>query len=224
MARSLRVDIADQCYHVINRASARLSIFQRTEEFGLFESVLVEAKEKLDMRILAYCCMPNHFHLVLQPRHDGDLSKFLYWFTLTLTARWHAIHGTTGYGHIFQGRYKSFLIQNDRHLLTVIRYVERNPLRASLIQNLSEWRCGSYYRRMHGSLKQRELLSPPSIPLPNDYVQWVQKALSDSEVQSIRESVNRSKPFGADNWRDVMVSRFNLQASIRNKGRPLKGS
>ena len=134
MPRAIRTDVGNYCYHVINRANARLPIFFKEEDYVLFEQVLEEAKEKYDMRILAYILMPNHFHLVLYPKNDGDLSKFMQWLTLTHTQRWHNQKMTRGTGHLYQGRYKSFLIEEDNHLLSVIRYVERNALRANLVK------------------------------------------------------------------------------------------
>ena len=85
------------------------------------------------MRLLAYCLMPNHFHVLLWPREDGDLSRFMSWLTMTHTQRWHAHHRTAGTGHLYQGRFKSFSVQSAEHFLTVCRYVERNALRANLV-------------------------------------------------------------------------------------------
>lgn len=224
MPRAQRVDVADQYYHVINRASARLTLFETKEDYSIFESVLVEAVEKYQMRLIAYCCMPNHFHFVLQPKNDGDLSKFMYWFTMTLTLRWHAIKKTIGSGHIFQGRYKSFLIQDDEHLLTVMRYVERNPLRAKLVKDVSTWKYSSLYRRQKGSDTQKKLLTTEGIYMPEDYLQFIQTPLTPAELESARNSVNKGVPYGAVAWRDAMVDRFKLQATMRMKGRPKKCS
>ncbi len=224
MPRAQRVDIADYNYHVINRASARLTLFESKEDYGIFEAVLVEALEKYDMGLIAYCCMPNHFHLILKPKNNGDLSKFMYWFSMTLTLRWHAIKKTIGSGHIFQGRYKSFLIQDDAHLLTVMRYVERNPLRAKLVSDINKWKYSSFYRRLHGSVKQKKLLSKPDTTLPKNYVSFVQTPLTPADLKSVRLSVNKSVPYGKEVWRDAMVDRFKLQATMREKGRPKKSS
>ncbi len=110
MPRLPRIDVGNEIYHVINRANARLPIFFKEE-----------AKEKYDMRILAYCLMPNHFHLILYPHKDNDLQKFMQWTTLTHTQRWHIKNKTVGTGHLYQCRYKSFIIEKDKHLLTIIR-------------------------------------------------------------------------------------------------------
>jgi putative transposase len=224
MPRAQRVDIADYHYHVINRASARLTLFESKGDYGVFESALVEAVEKYNMGLIAYCCMPNHFHLILKPKSDGDLSKFMYWFSMTLTLRWHAIKKTIGSGHIFQGRYKSFLIQDDEHLLTVIRYVERNPLRAKLVSDVVQWKYSSLYRRIYGSEKQKKLLITDDILFPKEYLQFVQIPLTPAELESARNSVNKGVPYGKEEWRDAMVDRFKLQATVREKGRPKKCS
>jgi putative transposase len=105
-------------YHILNRANARLTIFEDEDDFIAFERVLAEAVTRHAMRLLAYCVMPDHFHLLLWPRGDGDLSRFMQWLTLTHTQRWHAHHRTAGSGHLYQGRFKSFPVQSDDHFLT----------------------------------------------------------------------------------------------------------
>ena len=121
-------------YHVLNRANARVQIFNSDKDYQLFESVLEEAVGKYDLGLLSYCIMPNHWHLVLCPKNDGDLSRFMGWLTNTHTRRWHTGKGTIGQGHLYQGRYKSFLCQDDNHFLVLVRYVERNARRANLVK------------------------------------------------------------------------------------------
>lgn len=96
MPRIERFDVADNVYHVLNRANARVQIFDNETDYKHFENILEEAVEKFDMRLLAYCIMPNHFHLVLYPKLDGDLSKFMGWLTNTHTRRWHTLKNTVG--------------------------------------------------------------------------------------------------------------------------------
>ncbi len=87
MGRIPRVDVGNIIYHVINRANARLPLFENDDDYELFEEILTQAKEKFDIRILSYCIMPNHWHLVLYPKNDGDVSMFMQWLTLTHTQR-----------------------------------------------------------------------------------------------------------------------------------------
>ena len=119
--------------HVLNRANAQSPIFETPEDFEAFERVLAEAVERTGIRLLAYCVLGNHWPLVVWPREDGELSRFVGWLTRTHTQRWHANRKSAGLGHLYQGRFKSFPIQEDEHLLTVCRDVERNALRANLV-------------------------------------------------------------------------------------------
>lgn len=93
-----------------------------------FLRLLAEAGERVPIRLLAYCLMPNHFHLVLWPREDEELSRYMQWLMTSHVRRHHRHYGTNG--HIWQGRFKAFPIEQDEHLLAVLRYVERNPVRA----------------------------------------------------------------------------------------------
>ncbi|HUV70627.1 MAG TPA: transposase, partial [Terracidiphilus sp.] len=140
MPRWPRAAIGGTVYHVLNRANARMQIFDNRGDYELFEQVLAEAHRRVAMRTISYCLMPNHWHLVLWPRKDGDLSEFMRWLTVTHTQRWHACRGTAGSGHVYQGRFKSFPVADDGHYLTVCRYVERNALRAGLAERAEQWR------------------------------------------------------------------------------------
>ena len=175
-----------------------------------------------DLDLLAYCLMPNHFHLVLYPKQDGDVQKFMQWITLTHTQRWHVQNKTIGSGHLYQGRYKSFLIEQDKHLLSVIRYVERNPLRAKLVKRVESWEFSSLARRLRS--KGAKWLATWPIPRPADYLDFVNTALTAGERESIRYSVNHGKPFGSGAWSGKMVEKFGLSATTRGRGRPKKGT
>jgi REP element-mobilizing transposase RayT len=139
MPRSARHAPGGIIYHALNRAVARLPLFQKDGDYEAFERVLALALKKYPIRLLAYCVMPNHWHMVLWPREDGELSAFLRWLTLTHSMRWHTHYHTTGTGHLYQNRFKSFPIEADDHLYTVLRYVERNALRANLVKRAEDW-------------------------------------------------------------------------------------
>ena len=119
-------------FHVLNRANARARIFAKDGDYAAFERVLCETLVRKPMRILGYLVMPNHWHLVLWPEHDGELGAFMQRLTTTHVRRWHLHRRTVGCGHLYQGTYKSFPIEVDEHLLTVLAYVERNALRRDL--------------------------------------------------------------------------------------------
>src|SRR6266853_483700 len=133
MPRQARNAPGGMVFHVLNRAVARHAIFQKDGDYEAFERVFAKALEKHPIRVLSYCLMPNHWHLVLWPAREGELTAFVRWLTHTHTMRWHAHYHSAGSGHLYQGRFKSFPLQQDAHFLTVGRYVERNPLRARLV-------------------------------------------------------------------------------------------
>ena len=220
MPRRLRVASGGYAYHVLNRAVAHARIFAKARDFEAFEEALIEAKQRLPMRILAWCVMPNHWHLVLWPRGDGELSEFMRWLTVTHTQRWHAAHRTSGTGPLYQGRFKSFPIEEDEHLLTVLRYVERNALRANLVERAAKWRWSSLWHRVQGDAAS--VLHEGPTPLPRDWLRHVQSVETEAELAALRRSVVRGTPFGEDSWRDRTAKRLGLQSTLRPRGRPWK--
>ena len=136
MPRRARSIQGGYVYHVLNRSNARAPLFLKEEDYAAFERIMEEAFGRMPLRILGYCVMPNHWHLVVWPEdaQDKQVSEFLRWLTVTHAQRWHAHYHSSGSGHLYQGRFKSFPIESDEHLYTVLRYVERNPLRAGLVE------------------------------------------------------------------------------------------
>lgn len=224
MGRPQRTDVGGYVYHILNRANARMKIFNTDKEYQDFEQILFDAVEKFKMRLVAYTLMPNHFHLVLYPKHEGEIKKFMHWLTLTHTQRWHVNTKTTGYGHLYQGRYKSFLVEKDLYLWTLLTYVERNPLRAKLVKSLKDWKWSSYYKRLYGTSIQKKLLATDSITWPDDYEKLITKAEEKENLENIRNSVNRGKPYGSDSWTSNLLKKFCLEITERKRGRPKKGS
>lgn len=220
MSRVERVDVGGEIYHVINRANARVQIFYTDGDYKQFESVLEEATEKFGMRLLTYKIMPNHFHLILYPKIDGDLSKFMGWLTNTHTRRWHTKKQTIGHGHLYQGRYKSFLCQKDSHLLALLLYVERNAKRAKLVQKAENWKWSSVWRREFGTNKQKKMLSSWPIEIPKNYIKYLNEVQTDEELNTIRKSINKNIPFGGNMWVGKMVDKFKIGQSLRSVGRP----
>ena len=224
MARAPRVDVGDLAYHVINRANGRQKIFNSARDYQHFETLLLQAKKRHDMRIVAYVLMPNHWHLVLHPKNDGDVAVFMQWLTLTHTQQYHVKTKTIGYGHLYQGRYKSFIVAKDAYLLSVIKYVERNPVRAQLTKKVEEWKWGSGYRRLKGTSQERTLLSALPIQTPKKYSSWVNKSDKTDELSQLRVSVAKSAPYGSIDWQKNMIERFKLILTTRSRGRPKKGT
>lgn len=224
MGRPPRNAPGDFLYHCLNRANGRQVMFKKPEDFHAFEEIIAEMLERVHMRMLAYCLMPNHWHLVLWPRQDGDLSEFMRLISVTHAHRWHAHRGSTGSGHLYQGRFKSFIVQDDAYFLTVCRYVERNALRAGLVQNAEDWQWSSLWMRQHDPTRATELLSPWPVERPRNWIQRVNRAEMEQELAALRASVNRGTPYGNDHWVHRTVGDFGLASTLRPRGRPRRTS
>jgi len=177
------------------------------------------------MRTISYCLMPNHWHLVLWPRNDGDLSAFMYWLTMTHSHRWHAAHGTTGSGHLYQGRFKSFPVASadaNPHYYRACRYVERNALRAGLVERAEDWPWCSLSRRLEGKADTVGFLTEGPEPWPPGWVEHVNEPLTDAELGAMRRCVNRGKPYGPDEWVERVAKELGLENTLRSRGRPRK--
>jgi len=222
MPRSKRIAKGNIVYHALNRANGRLRIFKKQADFAAFEHILAEGLERFDMRLCGYCIMGNHWHLVLWPRNDGDLSSFMKWITVTHSHRWHVAHDTVGIGHLYQGRYKSFPVQTNAYYLTLMRYVECNPLRAGLVEKAGDWQWSSFAIRS-GADKPITLSKGP-LELPKQWKRMVGNpgAIDGSIVERINKSIERGAPLGDDGWTMKTASQLGLESTIRPRGRPRK--
>ncbi len=214
MARTLRASAGGICCHVINRGNGGAAVFLDEIDYRAFVDVLTSAHRRLAMRLLAYCLMPNHFHLVLWPIADGDLSRWMQWLMTAHVRRHHRRHGTAG--HIWQGRFKSFPIQSDHHLLTVLRYVERNPLRAGLADRAELWPWSS----LNSDGAPPACLHPWPVPRPVDWHRHVNQPDRANELAALRRSVDRGTPWGEPEWVDRTAHRLGLESTLRPRGRP----
>jgi len=225
MGRPLRASVGGYVYHALNRGNGRATIFHKDADYAAFERVLGEAQEHTPgVRLLAYCLMPNHWHLVLWPKADGELSDFLHWLTLTHTQRWHVHYGNVGGGHLYQGRFKSFPVQDDEHFLAVCRYVERNALRAGLVKRAEDWRWCSLGRRWVAEDPGRPKLSAGALPFPADWLKQVNRAQNEKELAAIRRCAERGQPYGGDLWTNRTAGRLGLASTLRPRGRPKKAT
>jgi putative transposase len=223
MPRSARRSLGGEVYHVLNRAALKYRIFRTEKDFLAFEHLLLQARERFPgMRVLAWCILSNHWHLLLWPRRDGELSDFMFWVTMTHAARYRTAHHTVGYGPLYQGRFKSFPVRQDEYLLTVGRYIERNPLRAKLVKHAEDWRWSSLWVRQSGSEKQKALLSDWPVDLPRDWAKWVNQPQTAAEEEAMKTSIERSRPFGDDRWQRQIAAKLGLRSCFRDPGRPAR--
>jgi putative transposase len=213
MPRTARHAPGGFVYRVLNRAVVRRAIFRKDSDYKAFERVFAEALEKHPIRVLSYCLMPNHWHFVLWPARKGQLTAFVRWLTQT---------HTSGAGHLYQGRFKSFPVAADEHLYSVLRYVERNALRANLVKWAEAWPWSSLHLRHTASPRVGSLLHPWPVVEPTDWRAWVNEPQTDAELEAIRRSVVRGCPYGSASWQARTAWRVGLEATLRPRGRPKK--
>jgi putative transposase len=199
-----------------------MHMFRKEADFEAFQDVIVEAHEKHPIRILSYCILSNHWQFVVWPEADGQLSEFFRWLAHTHAMRWRVSHRTVGYGHLYQGRFKSFPVQSDDPLLSLLRYIERKPLSAGLVEKAQMWRWGSLWSRVHGERALRAILSPWPTKRPSNWTARVNTPLTAKELERVRLSVERGQPYGEDDWVRRTVQKLGLMHTVRPEGRPRK--
>jgi putative transposase len=220
MPRTARAVEGGLIYHVLNRGNGRLRLFRKEGDFVSFEKVLAEGLQRYPVELLTYCLMKNHWHLVLRPRTDESLGRLMGWIGVTHVRRHYAHYHLAGGGHLYQGRFKSFPVQDDRHLLALCRYVEGNAVRAKCVERAHEWRWGGLFARMHGG-KPFKLCDWP-VDRPGNWVQLVNRTIEKADLERLRVSVKRGRPFGEDDWIEKTARRLGLSFTLTSVGRPRK--
>ena len=216
MPRTARAIVANSCYHVLNRANQKAQVFHEKEDYVQFLALISRAQDRLHVPLLAACLMPNHVHFVMRPTDASDLSDWMHW-VFTTHVRWHhEKYSTTG--RVWQGRFKAFPIQEDHHLLTVMRYVERNASRAKLVERAEDWEWGSLAWRR--TPRPAVDLAESPVPLPSYWRHYTNEPQTDVELAEVRACVNRQRPFGAKEWVDRQVKELGLESSVTPAGRP----
>ena len=174
------------------------------------------------MRICGYCVMPNHWHFVLWPAHNGQLAAFMQRLSVTHVTRWQKHHRRIGQGHVYQGRFKSFPVETDEYFYQLVRYVERNALRANLVERAEDWQWSSLWRRESGTPDQRTCLADWPLPRPRGWLKFVNEPETEAELKQLRRCVKRGQPFGSDPWIETTAKQLNLESTLRSPGRPRK--
>lgn len=206
MPRIPRGQQGGYAYHIINRGNGRGTVFHKPEDYEAFLSLLAEAKKRQRVKLFAFCLMPNHFHLVVEPADQTALSQFMQWLLTSHVRRYHKHYGTSG--HIWQGRFKSFPVQRDEHLIMVLRYVLQNPVRAGLSSTAREW--------LWSSLRGPHLIDP--CPVGDD--EQLAEPIKEDQLTTVRECLNRQRPFGKKDWQAEVAVLFGLASTLRPRGRP----
>lgn len=211
MPRIPRAATGSLVLHLLNRGNARAVVFREPSEYRDFIRLLWEAEEAFGVAVLAYCIMPNHFHLVARPSDVTALGTFMQWWMTAHVRRHHRRQQTSG--HVWQGRFKSFPVQEDGHLLKVLRYVLRNPVRAGLVAHVRDWPFSSLQDDA-----PRVDAWPVRPPAPLDA--WLAADEDVDECNAIRRSIARRAPYGDDAWTRQVAVQAGLEATLRPLGRP----
>ena len=205
-------------YHVLNRGVKRQQLFATDEQFLAFEQLVQQTLLRTQLTIFTYQLLPNHWHFVVRPNRKEDISDFFQYLSGTHAKRFHAARGSSGEGHVYQDRFKSFAVQEDGHFLSLARYVERNAKSAGLVEHAEDWRWSGLWRRIRKL--DHWLESDWPAPRPENWIQRVNQALTGPELAAIRTSIRRGRPLGTTGWTERTVEALGLQHTMRSRGRP----
>ena len=222
MPRPRRTQAAGQTFHAMNRGAKRAAIFDESADYRAFVAVLTEALERFAVALYAYCLMWNHWHFVLSPQEDRALSRFMHWLETTHARRWQTFRKREGQGAVYQGRFKSIPVCDDEHFLWVCRYVERNPVRAGLVDSCEKWRWSSAGQRLRGDPEPRLIQWP--IPVPADWIERVNTPQTEAELEAVRRAIGNGKPLGSEAWCDAIEKALRGGQEPRRRGRPAKAT
>ena len=194
MARPLRIEYPEAWYHVMNRGRRGENIFSDDQDYIIFTDLLRETSEIWNVRIAAYCLMPNHYHMLIQTP-DANISRSMRHLNGVYTQRYNSRHRCDG--QLFRGRYKSILIGTDSYLLQVVRYIHRNPLQAGLVQNLEAYTWSSHRGYLSIAKKWDWLFKNYILSLLSknrkDWLRHYRKWVSVEEDDEVSQKIGRVK-------------------------------
>lgn len=223
MGRPPRISLGGYVYHVVCRGLQAKGIFRSDDDYEEFVTVLAEAVERFEPRVLSYCVLPKHWHLVLTPRQDGDLSKLIAWLTVTHSARWHTHPRRANTGGLYERRFRSFPVQDDASLLEIMRFIESHPKRSGLCDSVLDWKWSSATRRSIAASTDKPMdtiVSSPPLALPNDWPRVLDQELPNEILSKVIRSIQRGCPYGDDAWMVRTAKKMALESTIRPRGRP----
>jgi putative transposase len=218
MPRRRRVSPDGSVQHVLNRGNRRARIFHQPSDYEDFIHLMTRAVERVPMRVLAFCLMPNHWHMVLWVQEGRALSAYMQWLLTAHVFHHHRVHGTTGTGHLYQDRFRNFIVEGSVHMYRVLRYVEANAMRANLVKRAADWRWSSLNRAY--SSDGRQLLSSWPIGVPGNWHEYVNAGIDEMELSTMRHSAQRGSPYGSEEWVAETVAKYGLESTLTPVGRP----
>lgn len=218
MPRTARAIEAGAIYHVLNRGNGGMKLFNDPQDYRDFQAILAEGLQRYPMELFTYSLMPNHWHLAVRPRTDEAVGQLLGWVGVTHVRRYHARHRSRRGGHVYQGRFKCFPVQDGYHFLRVCRYIEANPLRAGLVAQAERWPWSGLWQRQQRKADVPLAVWPES--RPRNWSGLVNQSLAKEELEALRVCVQRGRPYGALEWVAATASRLGLDFTLRRPGRP----
>ena len=227
MARRPRVQDDGQVYHAHNWGNNRATVFADDDDHLAFLRALADTKERRPFRLFGYCLMADHFHLLLRPDPGQSISRIVQSLTVTHTWRSHKRHQSSG--HVWQGRFRSAMVQQDEHLLVVLRYIEANPLRAGVVADLAEYRWSSFAapwawpRRSHVEpVPAWDELGRTPGERRRRWRAKLHRVQPEAELSAVRQSLRSARPLGAADWTERIAKRLGINLNPRPRGRPRK--
>ncbi len=222
MGRPARNSQGGYVYHVVQRGCKVKPIFRSTEDYQDLERILGQMHERFEPRILAYCLLPKHWHLVVVPRKDGDLSKLVAWMSITHSARWHTRPRRTGTGSIYVRRFRSFPVQDNERLLDILRFVESHPVRAGLVDQAEQWTWSSLPSRLSLTAEPKPWIANPPVALPDSWREQMDVPIEPALNTAILRSMEKGSPYGDPDWIARTSIKLGLESTLRSRGRPKK--
>jgi putative transposase len=222
MSRHRRVSPDGYVQHVLNRANDRKLLFPQGDDYLRFLSLMRKTAERVDIDLFAYILMPTHFHFVLRAPCGEDVSAYMRLLLNGHVRQHQRIHNTIGRGHLYQGRFKNFVVGDARYLLNVLRYVENNALRATLVTNASDWPWSSA-SRLAGH-PERPPLSEWPLPRTSFWTEYIQAVMPQDDLDRVRLSVRRGRPYGNDDWVRGICKTLGLEHTLNEAHRPAQGA
>ncbi|MDP2943759.1 MAG: transposase [Candidatus Omnitrophota bacterium] len=225
MARRPRLFVSDIPYHIVQRGNNRNSIFSSDEDYAYFLEVLQEAKIKHRCLIYSYCLMTNHFHLLAKPEEKGNISWLMKLLGAKYVRYFNKAYKRTG--TLWEGRFKSSLIDEELYFLACLHYIEMNPVRAGIVSSPELYRWSSYRIRAFGEKSPVVDLDPWYNSLADNetecqlrYRKFFQNLVPESTCKLIREMTRKDGIVGGDGFKKLIEKLTHKEIIFRSPGRP----
>lgn len=228
MPRTARIVIPNYPHHVIQRGHNRQTVFAGDDDFRYYLDTLAEWKERLECEVYAFCLMTNHIHLVVNPGADAEnLGRLMKHLAAKQTRYVNRLEQRSG--TLWEGRFKSSLIETNAYLLACCRYVEMNPVLAGLSDDPSAYPWSSCRSKTHGKSygwldedSHYRGLGITEEDRREKYRDFLRESISDQEKERILGAVQRGQLTGGSAFVDEIEKRLDRRVDFRGRGRPRK--